>query len=73
MLINSYFNLILNIIAWCPHSQEFLQEFDKLANYLYKIGELTDTIFFAKINGDNDPGLVEQYAVDGYPGVILVK
>jgi Thioredoxin len=56
-------------IAWCAFSKEFLQEYDKVAGNLYKLGELTQSIFFSKINGDDEPELGRQYEIDGYPNI----
>ena len=56
-------------LAWCKFSQEFLPELDRLAGHFYKFGELTESIFFAKIDGDRETELAKQYAIDGYPSI----
>lgn len=63
--------LTLIYAPWCKFSQEFLPEFDKLAGHLYKLGELTDNIFFAKIDSDREPSLAKQFDVDGLPSLFL--
>ena len=63
--------LELTTLAWCGFSKEFLPEYDKLAGHFYKLGELTHSIFFGKINGDHEAELVKQYKVDGYPTIVV--
>lgn len=61
-------------LAWCKFSKEFLLEYDALARHFYKIGELTNDIFFAKIDGDQNTELVtNEYNVDGYPSIYVEK
>ena len=50
-----------------------MPEYDKLAMHLYKTGELTESIFFAKIDGDLEPDLAKEYQVDGYPSIYIEK
>jgi|LauGreDrversion4_2_1035121.scaffolds.fasta_scaffold248452_1 hypothetical protein len=62
------------IIAWCKFSQELLEEYKSLAGHLYKHGELTENIFFAKIDGDMEKDLAqENYQVEGFPAVFVVQ
>ena len=48
-------------LAWCQLSQEFMIEYQALANHLYKLGELTQDIFLAKIDGDKEQTLATHY------------
>jgi hypothetical protein len=48
-----------------------LPEFNSLAGHLHKLGDLTQTIFFAKIDGDKETDLASQYQVDGYPSIFI--
>jgi hypothetical protein len=43
-----------------------------LAGHFYKIGELTNDMFFAKIDGDQAT-VANQYKVDGYPSIYVEK
>lgn len=42
-----------------------------MAGYFYKVGELTNNIFFAKVNGDQEAELSKTYAIDGYPSIFI--
>ena len=51
-----------------------LEEYKSLAGHLYKHGELTENIFFAKIDGDMEKDLAqENYQVEGFPAVFVVQ
>lgn len=67
------FFILWQLIAWCTFSQEFLPEYIKLAGHLYKFGELTESIFFAKIDGDKESELAKQYGIDGFPSIFFEK
>ena len=51
-----------------------LEEYSQLAGHLYKHGELTESIFFAKIDGDMEKELAqEEYEIEGFPAVFVVQ
>lgn len=48
-------------------------EYDKLAGHLYKLGELTENVFLARIDGDKENKLSTNYSVDGFPTIVFEK
>jgi hypothetical protein len=52
-------NNFIHNLDWCTHSQEFLPQYKKLAGHLYKLGDLTDTIFFAKVDNDMEGDFIK--------------
>ena len=69
----SSLSFVTSTLDWCQHSQEFLPEFKKLAGHLYKLGDLTDSIFFAKIDNDQEAEFLKkkEFAVDGLPTIFV--
>ncbi len=60
-------------LAWCGFSKDFLGEYEKLAGHLYKMGELGESVFVARIDGDKENKLASLYGVDGFPSVFFEK
>ena len=58
--------LVLFYAPWCPHCKTMMADWDKFAS------ENKSSVKAIKVNSDEQPDLVKEYSVQGFPTILLL-
>ena len=58
--------LVLFYAPWCPHCKTMMPDWDKFA------AENKSSVKAIKVNSDEQPDLVKEYSVQGFPTILLL-
>lgn len=58
--------LVLFYAPWCPHCKTMMADWDKFA------AENKSSVKAIKVNSDEQPDLVKEYSVQGFPTILLL-
>jgi protein disulfide-isomerase-like protein len=58
--------LVLFYAPWCPHCKTMMADWDKFA------AENKSSVTAIKVNSDEQPDLVKEYSIQGFPTIVLL-
>lgn len=70
---HEYAEIIMFHTTWCPHSQTAMKEWIKFKEKMNNVTINNYTLIFKEVDCEEDEKTADEYNIDGYPTIKLVK
>lgn len=70
---NEYAEIIIFYTSWCPHSQTAMKEWMEFKEKMNNVTINNYTLLFKEVDCEEDERTADEFNIDGYPTIKLVK